>query len=293
MKSAMFIQGRKTSEEDIHFVCNLIKKNPDLNRKGLSVELSKIWNWRDTSGRLKDMACRSFMLKLHRQGRIVLPAPLHAPVKRKKNFPGVLHLKVPIVCPLKKLLPLQIKLIIPSGKEASLFRCLLSEYHYLDYRGPVGKNIGYLVYDNRNRPLACMLFGAAAWRTAPRDSFIGWSFDQRGDNLGFIASNSRFLILPWVKVSYLASYLLGTISRRISEDWIRKYNHPVYLLETFVQKNRFKGTCYKAANWKYVGDTKGRTRNDRNNECKAPVKEIYIYPLVRHFRKFLMEKKIT
>jgi hypothetical protein len=291
MKATIFIQGRETSIEDIEFVRRLIKENPDLHRKGLSVKLAKHWDWRAASGQLKDMACRSFMLKLHRQGRIVLPTPLRPPISRKKSFPKQPHSKVPIVCFLKELLPLHIKLITPSCKLYPLFRYLLSEYHYLDYRGPVGKNIGYLVYDNCNRPLACLLFGAAAWRTTPRDSFIGWSFETRASNLQFIVNNSRFLILPWVKVPYLASYLLGTISRRISKDWIGKYNHPVYLLETFVQKYRFKGTCYKAANWLYLGDTKGRTRNDKNNEQKAPVKEIYVYPLERHFRKFLKEEK--
>ncbi len=291
MKATIFIQGRETSEEDIEFVRRLIKENPGLHRKSLSVKLAKLWNWRDACGQLKDMACRSFMLKLHRQGRIVLPAPLHPPIIRKKSFPEEPHSKTPIVCFLKELLPLQIKLISPSCMQYPLFRYLLSKYHYLDYRGPVGKNIGYLVYDNRNRPLACLLFGAAAWRIAPRDSFIGWSFERRAANLQFIANNSRFLILPWVKVSCLASYLLGAISRRISKDWICKYNHPVYLLETFVDKYRFKGTCYKAANWVCLGDTKGRTRNDKNNEQKAPVKEIYVYPLERHFKKFLKEEK--
>ncbi len=291
MKATIVIQDRETSEEDIQFIRRFIKERPGLHRTGLSVELAKHWNWRDATGGLKDMACRSFMLKLHRQGRIVVPAPLHPPIIRKKNFSKVPHSKVPIVCSLKELLPLQIKLITPSGKLSPFFRYLLAEYHYLDYRGPVGKNIGYLVYDNRNRPLACLLFGASAWRIAPRDSFIGWSFERRGTNLQFIANNSRFLILPWVKVSCLASYLLGAISRRISNDWIRKYNHPVYLLETFVQKDRFKGTCYKAANWIYLGDTKGRTRNDKNNEAKATVKEIYVYPLQRHFRKLLIEKR--
>ncbi len=290
MKATIFIQGRETSEEDIWFVRRLINDNPGLHRKGLSVKLAKLWNWRDARWQLKDMACRSFMLKLHRQGRIVLPASLRPPVVRKKSFPEVPHSKLPIACFLQELLPLQIKLISPSYKQYPFFRYLLSKYHYLDYCGPVGKNVGYLVYDNNNRPLACLLFGAAAWRTVPRDSFIGWSSETRAANLQFIANNSRFLILPWVKVPCLASYLLGAISRRISKDWICKYNHPVYLLETFVQKHRFKGTCYKAANWIYLGDTKGRTRNDRNNEQKAPVKEIYVYPLERHFKKFLKEE---
>lgn len=290
MKATTFIQGRETSEEDIEFVQKLIKENPELHRKGLSIDLAKLWNWRDVNGQLKDMACRSFMLKLHRQGRIVLPMPLRPPIIRKKTFSSIPHSNVPIICFLKELQPLQIKMISPSCELSPLFRYLLSKYHYLDYRGPVGKNIGYLVYDNQSRPVACLLFGASAWQTSPRDTFIGWSSERRAANLQFIINNSRFLILPWVKVPCLASYLLGAISRRISKDWIVKYNHPVYLLETFVEKQRFKGTCYKAANWIYLGDTKGRTRNNKKNEQKAPVKEIYVYPLKRHFRKYLKEE---
>jgi hypothetical protein len=292
MEATFFIQGRKISEEDIWFIRRLISENPDLHRKDLSIKLAELWNWRNACGKLKDMSCRNFMLKLHRQGRIVLPAPLRPPIIRKKSFPEQPHSKLPIVCFLKELLPLQIKLTTPSYKQHPLFRSLLSKYHYLDYHRPIGENIGYLVYDNSNRPLACLLFGAAAWRTAPRDSFIGWSSETRVSNLQFIANNSRFLILPWVKVPCLASYLLGAISRRISKDWICKYNHPVYLLETFVEKHRFHGTCYKAANWIYLGDTKGRTRNDINNERKAPVKEIYVYPLKCNFKKFLKEDKL-
>lgn len=291
MKATIFIQGRKTSEQEIEFVQRFIKENADLHRKALSIKLAKLWNWQDANGRLKDMACRSFMLKLHRQGRIELPAALRAPIIRKKNFAEIAHSNEPIVCFFKELLPLEVKLISPSCKLYPLFRYLLSEYHYLDYRGPVGKNVCYLVYDNINRPLACILYGAAAWQTAPRDSFIGWSFETRSTNLQFIANNSRFLILPWIKVSNLASYLLGTISRRISKDWIFKYNHPVYFLETFIEKYRFKGSCYKAANWIYIGDTKGRTRNGKSKEQTAPVKEIYVYPLYKDFRKLLNEKE--
>lgn len=185
MKTAMIIQGRETNEEEIHFVKQFIQKNPNLHRTALSKELATLWDWRDHTGRLKDMACRTFMLKLHRQGHIILPPPRRPAVKRKSCFLEVPHSK------------------------------------------------------------------------APRDSFIGWSHETRKIHLDFIVNNSRFLILPWIKISHLASYLLGALSRRIQKDWIQKYHHPIYLLETFVQKDRFKGTSYKAANWQYLGDTKG------------------------------------
>ncbi len=142
--------------------------------------------------------------------------------------------------------------------------------------------------DNRNRPLACLQLGAAAWKTQPRDKYIGWNHDIRNRNLELIANNSRFLILPWVTVPNLASCLLGLISRRISGDWTEKYNHPIHLLETFVKKERFEGTCYKAANWLYVGDTTGRTRNGGTHDRRKPVKGIYLYPLHKRFREPLL-----
>lgn len=285
----MIIQGRKTSDEEIRFVQEFIDKRPNLHRRALSIELAEKWDWRDHSGRLKDMACRTFMLKLHRRGLIVLPPPRRAAVTRKHSFAEIPHSKIPIVCSLKGVLPLRIEVVSPGDESSSLFRYFLTKYHYLDYRGVVGKNICYLVYDHQSRPLACLLFGAAAWQTAPRDSFIGGSHETRKNRLDFVVNNNRFLILPWVRIPHLASYLLGTLSRRIQKDWIQKYHHPIYLLETFVQKDRFKGTCYKAANWIYLGNTKGRTRQGQNHDPIAPIKEIYVYPLHRRFREFLLQ----
>jgi len=294
MKTTMIIQSRKTSKEEIQFVQKFIQKHPNLHRTALSKELAKVWNWRDRSGRLKDMACRTFMLKLHRQGRIILPPPRRPAVERKSCFLEVPHLKAPIACSLTDVLPLRIEIVSPGGKLSSLFRHFLTKYHYLDYRGTVGKNMSYLIYDIQDRPVACFSFGAAAWQTDPRDSFVGWSHETRKTNLDFIVNNSRFLILPWVKIPHLASYLLGALSRRIQKDWIRKYHHPIYLLETFVQKDRFKGTCYKASNWIYLGDTKGRTRNGQSQKQnpEAPIKEIYVYPLHRRFRELLLHMDV-
>lgn len=291
MKTTNIIQGRKTTAEDISFVQQLIRENPSWHRKRLSVELATIWNWRDNTGRLKDMACRTFMLKLHRQGIIALPPPLRAPTHRKKTTVKISHSKDPIVCSLKEVLPLDIQLVLPATRSSQLFRYLLSEYHYLDYRGPVGKNIQYLVFDKQKRPLACLLFGTAAWKTAPRDTFIGWSHETRAKNIALIAGNSRFLILPWIRIPHLASYLLGAVSRRISTDWTQKYNHPVCLLETFVEKDRFLGTCYKAANWQCLGETTGRTRNGQSADPLSPIKQVFVYPLHRRFRGILLENR--
>jgi len=146
----------------------------------------------------------------------------------------------------------------------------------------------YMVFDKEGRPLACLLFGSAAWKTAPRDDFIGWDADTRRRNLRFLTNNMRFLILPWIKVPHLASHILGRVARGISSDWIKKYNHPIYMLETFVEKERFRGTCYRAANWIYVGQTKGRSRNDRYSTLKVPIKDIYLYPLTKRFREILI-----
>lgn len=284
--TTIVIQGRKTSESDIQFVRQLIEQNPTWHRKKLSLELCRLWNWKGSNEQYKDMACRSFMLKLHKMGHITLPPPVRPPVSRKKSFIPSDHSKSPIICPLHDILPVRIVQVNPRTPSDDLFRTFLFLYHYLDYRGPVGKNIKYFVFDCFDRPLACFLFGAAAWEIADRDKHIGWKKEVRKLNLELVANNSRFLILPWVQIPNLASYLLGRIIKRINDDWIKKYNHPIYLLETFVEKDRFKATCYKAGNWKYVGLTKGRTRNGKYKEGAA-IKEIYIFPLYKNFRDLL------
>jgi len=174
--------------------------------------------------------------------------------------------------------PIQITQV-KTQEQARLFRSLLSHFHYLGYRGPVGENLRYLVYDCEDRILGCLLFGAPAWRVACRDRYIGWDEADRTKGLSRIANNMRFLILPEVKVPHLASHLLGKISRRISQDWQDKYGHPLALLETYVENNRFRGTCYKAANWVKAGDTTGRTRNQRTGTLTVPIKSVWLYPL--------------
>jgi len=164
----------------------------------------------------------------------------------------------------------------------------LQKYHYLGLNTVVGENIKYLVYSKDEQPLACLLFGASAWKTACRDNFIGWKGEQQKRNLPLTADNSRFLILPWVQVKFLASHILSKIVKRISDDWQVKYGHPIYLLETFVQKDKFQGTCYKAAGWIYTGDTKGRGKKDIHREYAVPVKSVWLYPLRKDYRKYLV-----
>lgn len=291
MKKSMVIQGRLLTSEDMELVRRLIDTNPTWNRTRLSKQLCRQWNWLASNGQLKDMACRSLLLKLERNGHITLPPPQKSANNflRNRSFQYVLHQKSPIQTDLKNLFPIQIEPLDQADKQA-LFKTLLALYHYLGYSGTVGENIKYLAFDREDNPLACVLFGSAAWRMAPRDTFIGWDYKTRQRNLRFITNNMRFLVLPWVRVPHLASYLLGHIAKRISADWKNKYNHPIYLLETFVECQHFQGICYKAANWFCVGQTKGRTRNDTYNNIYAPIKDIYLYPLTKNFREVLLDE---
>jgi hypothetical protein len=287
------IQGRKISGVEIAEIEGLIKENPEWSRYRLSRVLAQRWGWYAASGQLKDMAARTLLLKLHERGLIALPPRRQAPATRSLDagpdlFDGVAP--APVVASLASLRPLQIQIVRPKEPDYGLFQRYLRRHHYLGHRGPVGENLGYLIRSRDGVDLACLLFGAAAWQCASRDRWIGWSAQQRAQGLAFIANNSRFLILPSVVVPQLASHLLSQIARRIDGDWQRRYGHPIHLLETFVQQDRFQGTCYQAANWIQVGQTTGRTRQSRryrDNAVHAPVKDVYLYPLTPHARRDL------
>jgi hypothetical protein len=167
------------------------------------------------------------------------------------------------------------------------FSAALAEFHYLGCRGTVGENLQYMVTDVNGRLLACLLFGSAAWKCSPRDQYIGWTREQRERHLHLITNNTRFLILPWVQVPHLASWILGHVLRRLSADWQKKYGHRIVLVETFVERDRFAGTSYKASNWIRLGFTTGRSRQDRRRTLQVPVKDVYIYPLDHRFREEL------
>ena len=291
MKEIMVVQGREIASVDIQLIQQLIADNPSWGRTHLSKELCRLWDWRNHKGQIKDMACRSLLRKLEQTGFIILPPYQIKPptLSRKRSFAFVPHLTEEISGSLKTLLPLRITKVLPRAEDDALFNCLLSRYHYLGYKGIVGENIKYLIRSCSGRPLACLLFGSAAWKTNPRDLFIGWNSLTRKKRLNYITNNMRFLILPWVRAPYLASHLLSRISRRIRADWIDKYGHPIYLLETFVDRSRFRGTCYRAANWILVGQTKGRSRNDRYFKMQVPIKDIYLYPLIKNFRRMLSD----
>ena len=279
METPVILQNRLIVADDIILIRNLREINPSWSQYRLSRELANHWNWRNGNGQLKDIACRSLLRKLSAKGLVELPAPRIPSPNRFRHLPvrPVEHDTTPITEQLSSLQPLQL-IDVSTKVYSGLFAWLLARYHYLSFKQPVGENIAYLAVDRHSRPLACLLFGSAAWSCAARDQYLGWSAKQRQERLHFLTNNHRFLILPWVNVSCLASHLLGLIAKRISQDWQIKYGHPILALETFVDQ-RFQGTCYRAANWQRLGQTTGRTRNDRYSSITAPIKNIYMYPL--------------
>ena len=284
------IQGRQFSP-DIGLIEQLLADHPGWGRSRLSVTLCELWDWRAPSGQLKDMACRNLLLRLERAGHLTLPPRQRKSPNgyRNRSAVWVAHPTEPIAGGLKHLTPLQIGVVVNGSEQDRLFRCLLSGYHYLGFRNTVGENLKYLVASRDGRPLACLLFAAAAWKCAARDAFIGWRAPVRERNLQAVANNSRFLVLPWVQVPHLASHLLSRIARRIRADWLAKYGHGLYCLETFVDRSRYRGVCYRAANWHRVGQSAGRGRNDRQHRRSVPAKDLYLYPLAQDFRRRLCD----
>ena len=289
MTEVMVLQGREVTGADIELIRVLLAEQPARGRTPLSQELCRRWNWRNPQGRLKDMAARTLLLKLERTGHIRLPPPRRPSSNglRNRRVPVASGAPVPIRGALRDLRPLRVSVVAPDSDDARVFHGLLAHEHYLGQRNTVGENIRYLVRDRHGRPVACVLFGSAAWKCADRDAFLGWDRPTRERNLQYLTNNTRFLIPGWVQVPHLASQVLGLIARRIRADWQAKYGHPVHALETFVDRSRFKGTGYRAANWRRLGQTRGRTRNDRHKRIRVPVKDVYLYPLVADFRREL------
>jgi len=279
------IQGRRIGGLELAEIRELIAANPLWPRHRLSVTLAQRWQWYAPSGQLKDMAARTLLLKLHERGLIVLPERRRAPPKRRAQATPELEdlpWPEPVAGGLAALQPLRIQVVGRRHPDYPRFERYLVRHHYLGYGGPVGANLGYLIRSRTGVDLACLLFGAAAWQCAPRDRWIGWSAEQRARGLSLIANNQRFMILPWVRVEHLASHILGQVAQRISQDWEQRYRHPLCVLETFVERGRFEGHCYRAANWVCVGQTTGRTRQNqryRDNAVHAPVKDVYLYSL--------------
>jgi len=284
------IQGQRFCP-DIGLIEQLLAENPGWGRSRLSVKLCELWDWRAANGQLKDMACRNLLLRLEKAGHVTLPPRQRKSPNgfRNRSRVWVPHCTAPIECALQDLTPLQITCVVNASEQDRLFRCLLASYHYLGLRNTAGENLKYLVHSRDGQPLACLLFGAAAFKCGARDAWIGWPAPVRERNLLYVTNNSRFLVLPWVRVPHLASHLLSRIALRIQADWIVKYGHPLYCLETFVDRSRYRGVCYRAANWQLVGQSTGRSRNDRDHRLSVPVKDHYLYPLTRDARRRLCD----
>jgi hypothetical protein len=291
VNESLVVQGRAVSELDLELIRQWVGQNPGWSRWRLSRELAARWAWRNDAGQLKDMAARTLLVKLQQRGLIELPARRQTPTNRMRcpqRIPaGWDEEPRPLACPLAQLGSLSLREVSSQASERAWVRAALGRFHYLSFGGAVGENLQYVARDHQGRALACLVFGAAAWKCQDRDQFIGWSAEQRQCNLGLIANNTRFLILPWVQVPDLGSWILGQVAGRIGRDWQAKYGHPVVVLETFVEQQRFRGTVYRAANWQPVGVTAGRSRQDRHTCIQAPLKDIYLYPLRRNFRKAL------
>jgi hypothetical protein len=281
-------RGREVSDAEVAFIEELIKAHPEASRRALSKKLCEAWGWVQPNGELRDMVCRSLMLELERAGLIELPPVRCRPPNNvlARRPPGAVEIDAtPLRAPLAALRPLELRQVRATAQER-LFDALLQAHHYLGYTRPVGEHLKYLAYA-QGRPIACFAWSSAPRHLGPRDRFIGWSAQARRQNLRFVAYNSRFLLLPWVHVPHLASHLLSAMVKVLTRDWEAVYAHPLYYLESFVDPQRFRGTCYRAANWLFLGRTSGRGKADQTHRANRSRKEVLGYPLTRRFRQRL------
>jgi hypothetical protein len=285
----MTIAGRPCRPEDLGQVRSWIAENPGWSRYRLSRELCARWQWVRPNGQMADMAARHFLLKLHQRELIALPPRQRASPNRMRHrrLECVALERSPVVGELGSLGALHLHEVSADPERRALWETLLAREHYLGYRSAVGENLKYLLCTEAGRPLAAWLFGAAAWRCQARDRWIGWTEVQRAAGLAQLTNNTRFLIPAWVRVAGLASWGWSRVSRRLVADWQAKYGHRIELVETFVDRSRFRGAGYAASNWVEVGATQGRSRGDRDRRLQVPVKTVYVYPLRRDFRERL------
>ena len=283
-------RGRVITTEDTAFIRRLISENAGASRRALSAKLCDAWQWKQANGIPREMVCRGLMLMLHQAGQIELPPVRQTslnPLVRPRRPAPVLIDNTPVHGPLSQIQPLEFQQVRRTADEP-LFNSLIEQHHYRGYEQPVGEHLKYLAW-GRGRPIACLAWSSAPRHLGSRDRFIGWSAEARRRNIRFLAYNTRFLILPWAQVEHLASHLLGRMAKMLSQDWERVYGHPIYFVETFVDPERFRGTCYRAANWVLLGRTTGRGKNDQTNRPNRSIKEVLGYPLTRRFRQLLQE----
>lgn len=281
-------RGRRVTAAEVAQIRELIAEHPGASRRALSKKLCEAWDWMQPNGTPRDMVCRSLMLELHRAGHIELPAVRHVnpnPLARRKRPRPVEVDRSPLRASLGELGTLSIRQVRRT-KEEPLVNGLIEMHHYLGYTQPVGEHLKFLVCAGE-RAVACFTWSSAPRHLGPRDRFIGWCAEARRRNIRYVAYNSRFLILPWVEVPHLASHLLGRMARILPEEWERVYGHRVHFAETFVYPERFRGTCYRAANWVWLGRTTGRGKDDRTNRPNRPKKDVLGLALTRRFRELL------
>ncbi|MBU4078554.1 DUF4338 domain-containing protein [Patescibacteria group bacterium] len=290
MEGTLIIRGRQITPNDLTFIQSLIQDHWQRGRKFISRELCHHWQWYQPNGHLKDMACRELLLRLERMGLIQLPPRQNSAYNEKRNrMPSMVKtIETPLEGKLSQFCPPELKMVRHTPLEP-LYNSLIQRYHYLGYRQIVGAYLKYMAFLS-GQVVACLGWGSPAWRVACRDQFIGWSDPIKEHNLHKIAQNTRFLILPYIKIPHLASKLLSLNIKRIRQDWPKSYGHPLCLLETFVDHRRFKGTSYQAANWIYVGQTKGFTKKGNVSLYHGIIKDVYLYPLVKDFRGALLNR---
>jgi hypothetical protein len=285
-------RGQEIGSDQIEFLREFIRAHATSSRWKLSRQLCEAMGWKQANGALRDMVCRGLLLVLERAGQIELP-----PVRRhirgqcrtgRPRPEAVLIDDTQLVMPLKALGPVDIQPVRRTAEEP-LFNSLMEHYHYLAYEQPVGEHLKYLAWA-QGRPIACLAWSSAPRHLGSRDRYIGWNAEARRRNIRFIAYNTRFLILPWVRVPHLASHVLGKVTRMLSDDWERMYGHPVYFAETFIDPGLFRGACYRAANWQLLGVTTGRGKNDHTHKPNRPIKEVLGLPLTRRFREYLSQE---
>jgi len=286
MQKEIRIRGRVITPEQLELIRHLLATEGHRGRTHLSQRLCQLWGWRQPNGAYREIACREMLRRLQQHGLITLPPPLRATRKpgyhNRTTLPPTLE-TTPVQGVVHDFPALTMALVSRTVDE-KLYNGLIGAYHYLGYGQGTGEQLKYMIALS-NRPLAAIGFSAAAWCVACRDRFIGWDDQARRNNLPLVVNNHRFLILPWVNITNLASWILAHVTRRLRHDWQTVYAHDIVLIETFVEKKRFHGTCYRAANWVYVGETVGRGRNDRTSTNWLPIKQVYLFPLAPDFRQ--------
>ena len=286
LDTAKRYSGRWFAPTDLERIRSLIREHPEANRQRLSSLVCEAFDWRKADGGLKDMSCRVALLRMHREGLIALPPPQNrmnpcrsfrrrtAQAEPQPRFEAAVHALQ------------ELRLEAVERPSSALWNEYIDRYHYLGYKPLPGAQLRYFAYAGE-RVLGVLGFGAAAWKTGPRDSWIGWSREQRRRNLSGVVNNARFLILPWIRVESLASKLLSLAAKRLPAHWQQRYGYRPVLLETFVETPRFVGTCYRAANWTCVGQTQGRGKLGDHRLAQVPVKTVWVYPLAKDFREQL------